>query len=174
MGGLPLKVLMTTLPARKNTRPLGLQSKMALDAHLCPLVVSERASSARGNWLWWLLGARRLCSYIIVASYAHGILGREMARRLMIFCHSLISCPRVYGRKLEVRMCIHLCVHDYSCNISYGMHTLARVTQLAWNSESSPLGPDWNSSVAIMHFKQMWGRSVASKVSCTSCIYYLE
>ena len=55
---------------------------------------------------------------------------------------------------------------------SYGIRTLARTTQLvAWNSEPPPLGPGWSSSpyfvaVAIMHYKQMWGRSVASEVSC--------
>ena len=38
-------------------------------------------------------------------------LGREMAR-LISFCHWLICCPRVCGRKLDVRMCIHLCMHD--------------------------------------------------------------
>ena len=54
--GVPLKVLTTALP----TAPLGMQdwSKMALDTHLCSPVVSERASSERGDWLWWLCGAR--------------------------------------------------------------------------------------------------------------------
>ena len=58
----PSKALITALPTGKSTRPLGApdRSEMALDTHLCSPVVSERASSARGDWLWWLRGARRL------------------------------------------------------------------------------------------------------------------
>ena len=47
--------------------------------------------------------SRRLYSWLL----AHGSLGREMARRLTSFCHWLISCPRVCGRKLKVRMHRH-------------------------------------------------------------------
>ena len=47
---------MAALPTGKSTRPLGVRdrSEMALDTHLCSPVVSERASTARGDWLWWL------------------------------------------------------------------------------------------------------------------------
>ena len=47
-GGVPSKALTTALPTGKSTRPLGARegSEMALDTHLCSLVVSERASSA--------------------------------------------------------------------------------------------------------------------------------
>ena len=76
---------------------------MALDTHLCSPGVSERAGSERGVWLWWLRGARRLCSWLL----ARGSLGREAARTLTSFCHWLIGRPRVGGRKLEVRMRRH-------------------------------------------------------------------
>ena len=52
-GGIPLKALTTAQPMDKNTRPLGVRdrSEMVLDTHLCSPVVSERASSERGNWV---------------------------------------------------------------------------------------------------------------------------
>ena len=48
---LPLKALTTALPTGKSTMPLDVRdrSKMALDTHLCSPVVSDRASSARGD-----------------------------------------------------------------------------------------------------------------------------
>ena len=46
-GGVSFKALTTALPTGKSTRPLGVLdwSEMALNTHLCPPVVSERASS---------------------------------------------------------------------------------------------------------------------------------
>ena len=48
------------LRGKSISRPLGVrdQSEVVLDTHLCSPVVSERASSARGDWLW--VGARLL------------------------------------------------------------------------------------------------------------------
>ena len=57
------------------------RSEMALGTHLRSPEVSERASSARSDWLSWLRGARRLCSWFL----ARGRLGRETAKRLTSF-----------------------------------------------------------------------------------------
>ena len=88
----------TLVIAGKNTRALGAwdHGKMELNTHLCTPVVSIRANSMRGDQLWWLHGARRLCSRFLV----DGSLGRETARRLTSFCHWLIDCPCVSNRTL--------------------------------------------------------------------------
>ena len=41
----------------------------------------------RGDWLWWLSGAMRLCSKLLLCRS----LGRETARRLTRFFHWLIN-----------------------------------------------------------------------------------
>ena len=78
IGGVPSKALTTAPPTGESTGPLGARegSEMALDTRLCSPVVSERASSERGDWLWWLRGARRLCS---LASCARKSRGRSVA-----------------------------------------------------------------------------------------------
>ena len=138
-------------------------SEMALDTHLCSLVVKERTSSARGDWLWWLRGARQLC-FLMCSS-----LGRETARRLMSFCHWLIGRPHVVVGSWKCTCTyVTVCMTIHAI-CSYGMHTLATITQLvAWNSEPPPLGPSWSSppyfvAVSNIHFKQMWEEVLRAK-----------